>query len=604
MHLKKVAVLNKKTVAFFILKEAKKYKNSKIRKRQKIYLKPFKEQEKPWADVAVDYSVNFIEDLDDILTSYKNSCLDIIKNNTKLFKQDTQVKKSKNYKTNEYLDERYNHVIVDDIKDKLLELNSSFENALNKAYEKHITKGLVNDATGLVFKGMGMDFDFNKYDETTRDYLRDKKINWSKSVTDTTERGIKKQLVDGYENGLSSYDIALNINQSSNFKFSRCESIARTEIISSCNYADYIAFMENSNVIGLRWSSSGDKRVRATHKAADGQKRKKVKKDNHYELEQPFIVGSSKLKYPGDKSLGAEDKELVRCRCTLYPVFKDEDLDSNTIYDDKDVGTVEWVLRQDDIFQRDYVGGNAKLKLFSRRLLSPNDLKKPWGKIKKDINSKMIDNFEYLKSQGAFKGLHPYVINAIQNQLSNILDFGLDNDKENLCALGINKFKKGIKSDEDLKLFENIIANKENSKKENGENDENLVLHFTDEHNNKLDNEPENSVILIHNHPNGISFSPEDLVKFLKHKSIKYIFAVGHNGEIYLISNESTKKSYTKNELGTILEGMKDLNEKAEKRNLNNISSYHAIEILKDYCAEVICNFYNITYYTSKRKKR
>lgn len=595
--------MNKKTVTFFILKEANKYKKNKIRKRQEIYLKPFKEQEKPWADIAIDYSVNFIEDLDEILTSYKNSCLDIIQNNKNLFKQDNQVKKSKNYKTNEYLDERYNHVIVDDIKDKLLELNNSFSNALNKAYEKHIIKGSLSDATGLVFKGMGMDFDFNKYDETTRDYLRDKKINWSKNVADTTEKGVKRQLVNGYEEGLSSYDIALNINQSSNFKFSRCEAIARTEIISSCNYADYIAFMENPNVIGLRWSSSGDKRVRPTHKAADEQKRKKVKKDNHYELEKPFIVGSSKLKYPGDNSLGAEAKELVRCRCTLYPVFKGEDIESTTIYDDKDVGTVGWVLRQDEIFQRDYVGGDAKHKLFSRRLLSPNDLTKSWSKIKKDINTKMLDNFKYLESQGAFKGIPPYIVHAMREQLSNILDFGLDNDKENLCALGINKFKKGIKDVNDLKLFPNIEANKENRKKEDGEDDEDLILHFTDEHDKKLDDAPENSVILIHNHPGGISFSTEDIVKFLKYKSIKYIFAVGHNGEIYLIVNEGIKKSYTNEELNKILKGMKDLNKEVEKRNLGNISSYDDIEILKDDCTKVICDFYNITYYTSKKRK-
>lgn len=511
--------MNKKTAAFFILKEAKRYKKRKIRKRQEIYLKPFKEQKKPWADVAIDYSVNFIEALDNILTNYKNSCLDIIQNNKRLFKQDSQIKKAQNYRTNEYLDEKYNHVIVDDIKDKLLELNNSFSNALNEAYEKHIIKGSLSDATGLVFKGMGMDFDFNKYDETTRDYLKDKKSNWAKNVADTTQRGIKNQLVDGYEKGLSSYDIALNINRSSNFEFSRCETIARTEIMSSCNYADYIAFMENPNVIGLRWSSSGDKKTRAAHKAADGQKRKKVEKDNHYELEKPFIVGSSKLKYPGDNSLGAEAKELVRCRCTLYPVFKDEDLESNTIYDYGYTNNTEWLGNQTDIFQMEYLGGKSKQYLFKRGFLDEKDFKTPWYKIKNDIIKKASMNFNSMNIRGFPKEFLNYIIEA--------LVYGLDEMKENLFTLDIlTKSEK----------YPRIKSKDEGA------------VEISDDHEKFLKNELDdikvlnNSIALIHNHPNGSPISENDLKIFFKYRSVKYIVAVGSNGAVYIVEKTSSKK--------------------------------------------------------------
>ncbi|OOB79804.1 MAG: hypothetical protein BEN18_02685 [Epulopiscium sp. Nuni2H_MBin001] len=59
----------------------------------------------------------------------------------------------------------------------------------------------------------------------------------------------------------------------------------------------------------------GDKRVRATHKAAHGQYRKKG---------EPFRVGYSQLMYPADGSMGAASQEIIRCRCYLSPVFNDD----------------------------------------------------------------------------------------------------------------------------------------------------------------------------------------------------------------------------------------------------------------------------------------
>jgi hypothetical protein len=54
------------------------------------------------------------------------------------------------------------------------------------------------------------------------------------------------------------------------------------------------------------WVTRMDKRVRATHRLALGQR---VRND------EPFLVGNSKLMYPGDRSLNAEKDETARCRC-------------------------------------------------------------------------------------------------------------------------------------------------------------------------------------------------------------------------------------------------------------------------------------------------
>lgn len=64
---------------------------------------------------------------------------------------------------------------------------------------------------------------------------------------------------------------------------------------------------EPRQVISFKaWVTRMDDRVRATHQLALGQR---VRND------EPFTVGNSKLMYPGDKSLGAEREETIKCRC-------------------------------------------------------------------------------------------------------------------------------------------------------------------------------------------------------------------------------------------------------------------------------------------------
>ena len=54
------------------------------------------------------------------------------------------------------------------------------------------------------------------------------------------------------------------------------------------------------------WMATLDERTRESHRAADGQRRK---------VGEPFDVGGSKLRYPGDPT-GAQD-QVWNCRCTL-----------------------------------------------------------------------------------------------------------------------------------------------------------------------------------------------------------------------------------------------------------------------------------------------
>lgn len=55
------------------------------------------------------------------------------------------------------------------------------------------------------------------------------------------------------------------------------------------------------------WDTVGDRRVRPSHQAADGQT---------IPLDASFTVGDSRLRFPGDVALGAPIGEWINCRCS------------------------------------------------------------------------------------------------------------------------------------------------------------------------------------------------------------------------------------------------------------------------------------------------
>lgn len=69
-----------------------------------------------------------------------------------------------------------------------------------------------------------------------------------------------------------------------------------------------------------------------------------------------------------------------------------------------------------------------------------------------------------------------------------------------------------------------------------------------------LTNSKENSIIIVHNHPNSSTFSTKDVSTMIKYKSIRQTIAIGHNGDVFNIGeiprNESIieefRVSYTK----------------------------------------------------------
>lgn len=280
------------------------------------YFEPFKEN-KYWYSYAISSYAPFTVGLTHVFSEYAISVLSTVKylNSIKgVFVKDKIEKRQ--YKTDEYLDSKYNKVVVKDVRDALKELHEAFKNKLNDFYKVHIINNFINVMIKDMISSKEVPFNFNKFNKFTKEFLKKKRIKWAKEVAESTEKVIKRHLVKGYEEGLSITDIAIKIRNSTEFKMSRAEKIARTEIMSSSNYVDYANYNLTDDVIGYTWKTCNDNRVRSTHKQMEGVYSPKGK---------PFIVGGYKMLHPGDQSFGAPAGEVINCRCWLLAVQQDRE---------------------------------------------------------------------------------------------------------------------------------------------------------------------------------------------------------------------------------------------------------------------------------------
>jgi hypothetical protein len=107
----------------------------------------------------------------------------------------------------------------------------------------------------------------------------------------------------------------LSTRYSDNLLQWRGETIARDQSITALNQSQNEAAQQlvdsgaaDPRDITREWDSAGDNRTRETHRDADGQK---------VGMNEPFILGTARLMYPGDSSLGAPPEETINCRCTV-----------------------------------------------------------------------------------------------------------------------------------------------------------------------------------------------------------------------------------------------------------------------------------------------
>lgn len=117
-------------------------------------------------------------------------------------------------------------------------------------------------------------------------------------------------------------------SQFTRYSVFQAQRLVRTEATNAANFAT----MKSAETIFpasdlmKEWISASDERTRPNHRAADGQ----VVAQN-----QPFLVGSSLMMYPGDPSAPA--KEVINCRCSIAP-FPKEDAEATGEISDIGIG--------------------------------------------------------------------------------------------------------------------------------------------------------------------------------------------------------------------------------------------------------------------------
>lgn len=122
----------------------------------------------------------------------------------------------------------------------------------------------------------------------------------------------RDELIVGFQAGESVPELSKRVRTVLASTEVRARAIARTEVISASN-AGSLAQMrllgENAPT-KKTWLATNDSRTRPTHRAADGET---------VALGEEFLIGGSRMDFPGDPSGPAD--EVINCRCTLVWEF-------------------------------------------------------------------------------------------------------------------------------------------------------------------------------------------------------------------------------------------------------------------------------------------
>lgn len=167
---------------------------------------------------------------------------------------------------------------------------------------------------GLSGTGSSAGADASTYDVfnlAVQEWISNQAATKVTQITDTTRKQLRDELAKGVQAGESIAQLMTRVDQLylKDIIPNRSETIARTEVIAASNLGSVTA-AKATGLAGLKkiWLATMDNRTRETHAVADGQE---------VGIDDSFIVGGEKLKFPGDISEGATADEIINCRCTV-----------------------------------------------------------------------------------------------------------------------------------------------------------------------------------------------------------------------------------------------------------------------------------------------
>ena len=320
--------------------------------------------------------------------------------------------------------------------------------------------------------------------------------------TKNLKKAIAQEATRGVASGLTYSDIARNIQNVSNVPISNAKRIAKTEghriQQASTMDAQKAAKAKGADVV-KQWDASLDGRTRDTHRRLDGQIR---------DVDDPFEMDGKSAMFPGDFGNPAED---CNCRCASLTRAKwglDED-ELKTLQDRAEYFGLDKTEDFDD-FKKKYLKATEETE---------KQFGVMYGEAAMDVDFDFINSNEY------------------KAKFSKVTDNQKVNDKVLDVSKTILKHCDGTEH-EDMYLISmegKVISKVTDSVSK-------LGVNYSDEFKAALTSIAENNtpVIALHNHPHGTPPSPDDFRKAFENK-YKIGVAVGHNGQVYVYSNDSVE---------------------------------------------------------------
>jgi HK97 family phage portal protein len=166
--------------------------------------------------------------------------------------------------------------------------------------------------------------EFDPYSEAISNQIRFVVGKHIANITATTVKLVRMEIYDGIRLGKSIPEIADAVQEmyDTNMTLSRAEMIARTETISTTNFAGQETAKQSGLPIKKEWISTRDGRTRGTdpddkfnHLDMNGKQQR---------LNEAYLVSGEKMMFPGDTSQGASPGNVINCRCAEAYVLADD----------------------------------------------------------------------------------------------------------------------------------------------------------------------------------------------------------------------------------------------------------------------------------------
>ncbi len=171
---------------------------------------------------------------------------------------------------------------------------------------KGLLKKVSADAARQIIERLKLDIIFDPSDARLVNLVDQRTAFTLGEMQKSNYDGLREIMLEGINEGKSVGQIAETIDAYTGAKFNTSpETIARTELAGAQNMTAVEVYRQ-AGFTEKVWLTSRDGKVRPSHQAMEG---KAVK------LDEPFLVGSSALMFPGDKSPYPED--WINCRCAV-----------------------------------------------------------------------------------------------------------------------------------------------------------------------------------------------------------------------------------------------------------------------------------------------